>query len=426
MTIEETMSYIHATEWQGSRPGLSRISALCHALGDPQKELTCIHIAGTNGKGSTSAMLDAILRAEGYRVGLFTSPYIYRFGERMQINGVPISDEALCRVIERIRPAVDAMEDRPTEFELITAAGLVFFAEEGVDVAVIEVGMGGRLDATNVLPPPLLSVITGIALDHTAYLGDTVEAIAREKAGILKRGSAAVCGMMEDAAAHIIAEIATSKDIYCGFADPAALRNVSVTPRGCRFSYRRRRRVRIPFAATYQPRNAALVLDACDELRRRGLRLRESSIRRGLRTVRWPGRFEYFSHSPDVVFDGSHNPEGIAAAKKSIDALYPDGHILLLTGVMRDKDFSDMIATLAPITERVFCVRPDNPRAMEADALAAEWARTGTPAAGYPTVEEAMQAALALARETGRPLFILGSLYLYREALDAFRAVSIL
>ena len=424
MTIEETMSYIHATEWQGSRPGLSRIRALCHALGDPQDTLTCIHIAGTNGKGSTSAMLASILRAAGYRVGLFTSPYIYRFGERIQINGVPIPDEALCRVIEEIRPAVDAMEDRPTEFELITAAGLVYFAEEKVDIAVVEVGMGGRLDATNVLPAPLLSVITGIALDHTAYLGDTLEAIAAEKAGILKRTSAAVCGMMPDAAAQVIAEVATSQDIYCGFADPAALRVLAVTPRGCRFSYRRRRRVRIPFAAAYQPRNAALVLDACDELRRRGLRLREHSIRRGLRRVSWPGRFEYLSHRPDVVFDGSHNPEGIAAAAESIRALYPDGRILLLTGVMRDKDYHSLIDTLRPLCARVFCVRPDNPRAMEADALAAKWQASGVEACGYGTVEEAMRDAYGTAAAQHLPLFILGSLYLYREAVDAFRALE--
>ena len=423
MNIRETMAYIHATEWQGSRPGLERITALCEALGNPQKKLRSIHIAGTNGKGSTSAMLSSILRAEGYRVALFTSPYIYTFGERMQIDGVPISDDELCRVIEKIRPFVDAMEDRPTEFELITAAAFVYFADAGVDYAVIEVGMGGRLDATNVIDPPILSVITGISLDHTAYLGDTVEAIAREKAGILKRGSSAVCGMLCTEAADTIFEIACSQDIYCGFASPEALKVKKITPRGCKFSYRKRRRLRIPFAAAYQPRNAALVLDACDELRNRDVILSEKSIRRGLATAAWPGRFEYFSHKPDVIFDGSHNPEGIAAALESIKAIYR-GRILLLSGVMRDKDFSSMIDTLAPITDQVYCVRPDNPRALEADAFAAAWREHGVAAEGYPTVILAMRAALEKARESGLPLFILGSLYLYREARDAFREAS--
>lgn len=422
MNIRETMDYIHATEWQGSRPGLERITALCAALGNPEARFPAIHIAGTNGKGSTSAMLASILREEGLRVGLFTSPYVYTFGERIQINGVPIPDGDLCRVIEAIRPAVDAMEDRPTEFELITAAAFFYFAEQKIDIAVIEVGMGGRLDATNVLPAPLLSVITGISLDHTAYLGDTVEKIAAEKAGILKRTSSCVCGIMEEAAGYTIAEIATSLDIYCGFVSPSALRVRSVSPRGCKFSYRHRRGLRIPFAAAYQPRNAALVLDACDELKNRDFKIRERSIRRGLRNVRWPGRFEYFSKKPAVVFDGSHNPEGIAAAYDAITSIY-HGRVLILTGVMRDKDYSEMIRTLTPIAEAVFCVRPDNPRALPAEELTDAWQAVGADATAYPTVTTAMQAATERAKHERLPLFILGSLYLYREAHDAFDEV---
>ena len=422
MTIDETMAYIHATAWQGSRPGLSRITALLSALGNPERGLRCIHIAGTNGKGSTSAMLDSILRAAGYRTALFTSPYLYAFGERMQVNGVPIGDEALCRVIERIRPAVDAMEDRPTEFELITAAAFVYFAEERVDVAVIEVGMGGRLDATNVLEAPLLSVITGIALDHTAYLGDTVEAIAREKAGILRAGTPAVSGALDEGVRAVLREEAAAHGTEIAFTDPSALRDVRPTRFGTDFSYRGRGGLHIPFAASYQPKNAALVLDACDALVANGLPLGEEAIARGLAAVAWPGRFEYFSHDPDVIFDGSHNPEGIEAALASIEALY-EGKFLLLTGVMGDKDYGAMIDTLSSRVARAFCVRPDNPRALPAPELAAAWQAGGVPAEGYPTVEAAMRAALGAAGDTGLPLFILGSLYLYREAKDAFLAV---
>ncbi|MBO7293056.1 MAG: bifunctional folylpolyglutamate synthase/dihydrofolate synthase [Clostridia bacterium] len=423
MTIEETMAYIHATAWQGSRPGLSRITALLSALGNPEADLRCIHIAGTNGKGSTSAMLDAILRAAGYRTALFTSPYLYAFGERMQIDGVPIPDDALCRVIDRIRPAVDAMEDRPTEFELITAAAFVYFADEGVDVAVIEVGMGGRLDATNVLEAPLLSVITGIALDHTAYLGDTVEAIAREKAGILRPGTLAVSGALDEGVRRVLREEAAERGTEIAFTDLRELRDVRPTRFGSDFSYRGRKGLHIPFAASYQPKNAALVLDACDALVARGLRLTEEAIARGLRKVAWPGRFEYLSHDPDVVFDGSHNPEGIEAALRSIEALY-EGKFLLLTGVMGDKDYGAMIDTLSPRVARAFCVRPDNPRALPADELAAAWQASGVTASGYPTVPAAMQAAVTAAKAEDLPLFILGSLYLYREAKDAFLAVQ--
>lgn len=419
MTIEETMSYIHATEWQGSRPGLERITALLAALGHPERRLRCLHIAGTNGKGSTSAMLDAILRAEGYRVALFTSPYLYAFGERMQVDGTPITEEALCRVIEAIRPHVDAMADRPTEFELITAAAFYWFAEEGVDLAVIEVGMGGRLDATNVLEAPLLSIVTGISLDHTAYLGDTVEAIAREKAGILRAGTPAVAGAVTPSVRAVLTEEARKRGTAFRFSDPSALSDVVPTPYGTDFSYRDRQGLHIPFAAIYQPENAALVLEACDALREGGIPLSEEAIRHGLSAVRWPGRFEYLSHGPDVVFDGSHNPEGIAAAHASIKRLY-SGRFLLLTGVMRDKDYTAMIDTLAPDTARVFCVRPDNPRALPAAELAAAWCAAGAEATAYETVDSAMAAALATARSEGLPLFILGSLYLYREAKDAF------
>lgn len=422
MTIEETMSYIHATEWQGSRPGLSRISALCRALGHPERRFPAIHIAGTNGKGSTSAMLAAILRAAGYRTALFTSPYIYRFGERIQIDGVPIPDDALCRVIEEIRPQVDAMEDRPTEFELITAAAFVYFAKEKVDVAVIEVGMGGRLDATNVIPSPLLSVITGISLDHTAYLGDTETAIAREKAGILKSGAPAVAGLVSPAVREVLKAEAETRGTQISFVERAQLRIEAVTPEGTRFSYGGWEDMQIPFAAVYQPNNAALVLEAIPPLRKAGLALTDAAVRQGMATVRWPGRFEYFSHGPDVIFDGSHNPEGIAAAAESIRRLY-GGQILLLTGVMRDKDFSSMIGALAPMCARVFCVRPDNPRALAADAFADAFRAVGTDACGYATVDAAMEDALATAKERELPLFILGSLYLYREAKDAFDRV---
>ena len=423
MNIEEAMRYIHKTEWQGSRPGLSRISALLAMLGNPQDSLSAIHIAGTNGKGSTSAMLASVLRAEGYRTALYTSPYLYRFGERIQVDGEPIPDDALCRVTERLRPLCDSMEDSPTEFELITAAAFLYFAEREVDYAVIEVGMGGRLDATNVLSHPLLSVVTGIALDHTAYLGDTVSAIAREKAGIFRSGTPAVAGMLLPEAAAVLAEEAARIGTTLTFAEEEALSDIVATPYGTSFSYRERREVRLPFAALYQPRNAALVLDACDALRKRGVRLSEESVRRGLATVSWPGRFEYFSHEPDVVFDGSHNPEGIAAAEASIRHLY-GGRILLLTGVMRDKDYASMLDCLAGCTARVFAVRPDNPRALPAAELAEAWRERGIPATPYSDVGEAMKEALREAREEGLPLFILGSLYLYREAKDAFDAAK--
>ena len=192
MNYEEALNYIHAVQWAGHKPGLTRTRTLLSALGDPHKQLRFIHVAGTNGKGSTCAMLASVLRAAGYKTGLYTSPYIFRFNERMQINGAPIPDDTLCALVEELRPLADRMADPPTEFELVTAIGLTWFAREMCDIVVCEVGMGGEFDATNVIPAPEAAVLTNIGLDHTSVLGNTVEAIAATKAGIIKPGCHAV------------------------------------------------------------------------------------------------------------------------------------------------------------------------------------------------------------------------------------------
>ena len=187
MNYTEAIEYIHSVNWTFCKPGLERVTELCHALGDPQDSLKFIHVAGTNGKGSFCAMTDSILRNAGLKVGLFTSPYIVEFNERMRINSLNISDSELCELVETVKPIADKMTDKPTEFELITAIAFLYFARNDCDVVVLECGLGGRLDATNIIKTPILSVITGIALDHTSILGDTVQKIAGEKAGIIKK-----------------------------------------------------------------------------------------------------------------------------------------------------------------------------------------------------------------------------------------------
>lgn len=416
------MDYIRAVSWQGSRPGLSRVRALCHALGDPQNSLRFLHIAGTNGKGSVSAMLDSVLRAAGYTVGLYTSPYIYRFTERIRYNGIPISEEDFGRIIAKIRPLAAAMEDRPTEFELITAAAFVYYAEKRPDFVVLEVGLGGRLDATNIIETPILSLVTGISLDHTAVLGDTEEKIAAEKAGIFRAGVPVVCGAVSAPVAAVLSEKAKEVGAPLTFTDPSLLFVADVTRSGITFSYGEWRDLQIPFAALYQPANAAAVLTAVAGLRRAGLRLPEADVRRGLADVRWPGRFEFFSRDPDVIYDGSHNPEGIAATLATAERLYPGKKFVLLSGVMQDKNYQDMAKMLAPHVFRVFTVRPDNPRALDAGAYADAFFACGVPATACRTVDAGMTAARAAAEEEAAPLFILGSLYLYREAYDAFFA----
>lgn len=434
MTYEQALDYIHSVCWKGSRPGLERISELCARLGDPQKQLKFIHVAGTNGKGSTCAMLDSILRAAGYRVGLFTSPFILRFNERMRVNGQDIADGELAEVTALVRPHADAMADAPTEFELITAIAFLYFLRQGCDVVVLEAGMGGRLDSTNIISPEsvLLSVITGIAMDHTAFLGDTPEKIAAEKAGIIKSGVPVLfggahppVGCMGDTAvdpASVAAVIRrAAKDRHAPYAetDHSRLTDVTCDLEDACFSFGRMKHLRIPLSGLYQPHNAANALAALDILADRGLPVSEAHIREGLARVGWAGRFEILCRDPLVISDGGHNPEGIDAAVASIKAYFGEEKVYLLTGVMADKDYTHMVHRMAEVSERVFTLRPDNSRALDADAYAEAFRAEGLPACGYATVEMAVHAAMDACREKGKALLCLGSLYMYGEVRGA-------
>lgn len=443
MTYQETLAYIHSVNWCFCKPGLSRVTALCHALGDPQAKLRFIHVAGTNGKGSTCAMLASVLQAAGYRVGLFTSPFILRFNERMQVDGVPISDQELIDITAQVKPLADRMpaEDRPTEFELITAVALLWFLHRQCDVVVFEVGMGGRLDATNLLEADqvLASVITGIAMDHTAYLGDTPEKIAAEKAGIIKSGVPVIFGGTHTPVGQSHPEGAVVVDpVSCGNVirqqaermgapyipvDIRRLSHVRSDLYGCDFHFGALTNLHIPLAGLYQPYNAATALTVLEVLRTRGLMLSEEAIRMGLASVSWPGRFEILCRDPLVISDGGHNPEGIDAAVASIQAYFGHARINLLTGVMADKDYTHMVERLKDIAARVFAVCPNDGhgRALQASRFADVFVQAGIPAHGYETVATALHAAMEDARATQTPLLCIGSLYMYGELRDALQ-----
>ena len=424
MTYTEAMAYIDSVEWKGSRPGLERITELCRLLGDPQKELRFIHIAGTNGKGSVSAMLDSILRSAGYRVGLFTSPFIERFNDRIRWGGEDIPDDELAWATERVKTCAEAMEDGPTAFELITAIALVYFRRVGCDYVVWEVGMGGRLDATNVVDTAVLSVITGIALDHCAVLGDTTAQIAGEKAGIIKPGVPVLYGECDADAEAVIRRTAAERGCACTRTDFSAISDISSDLFGTDFRFGDRP-VHIPLVGLYQTRNTATVLTAVELLRRIGLAIPEKAVTEGLASVRWKARFEVLSRDPLVVYDGAHNPHGVGGALENIRTLLsplsPDGKVVLVMGVMADKDHSDMVAALAPYAAAVVTVRPDSDRALDASGLAEEFRRCGVPVTVRATPAEGVAAALPLARQEGRPLICLGSLYMYGEVKNAVR-----
>ena len=433
MTYTQALDYIHSTCWKGSRPGLERTVELTNRLGRPQDSLKFIHVAGTNGKGSTSAMLAAILQRAGYKVGLYTSPFIIRFNERMRINGADIPDEELAAITEFVRPHAEVMTDTPTEFELITAIALVYFARNSCDYVVFEVGMGGRLDSTNIIAPETVaaSVITGIAMDHTAFLGDTPEKIAAEKAGIVKTEVPVVYGGNHPPAGEtypstealscgrVIAAKAAEMNAPYMETDHTKLENIRSDLFGADFDFGDYKNLHVSLAGLYQPHNAANVLTLIDVLRARGLTIPESAIREGLASVTWPARFEVLTKSPLVIADGGHNPEGIDAAIASVKAYFKDETILLLTGVMADKDYSHMVSRMGEVAERAFCVRPANDRALDPEKYAEAFREIGIPAEGYPTVAEGVKAAMETATREGKALLCLGSLYMYGEVREA-------
>ena len=285
MNYEEALEYIHAVQWAGHKPGLSRTRTLLAALGDPHKTLKFVHVAGTNGKGSTAAMLASCLQAAGYRVGLFTSPFINRFNERIQINGEQIPDEALVQLVEQVRPAADAMTDIPTEFEIITALGMLWFARQRCDIVVLEVGLGGTLDSTNVIDPPECAVITALGMDHVKELGPTLADIAAAKAGILKPGSPAVSYGGVPEADAVIARVAKEQHAPLTVVDFSKLRFDGGNLDEVTFDFDGLDGVRLPLIGSYQPRNAAVAITALRVLRGRGWDIPEQAIRKGLETV---------------------------------------------------------------------------------------------------------------------------------------------
>ncbi len=409
MTYQETLSYIHAVQWAGHKPGLSRTQNLLAALGNPEKKLKFVHVAGTNGKGSTSAMLANCLERAGYKVGLYTSPYLYRFNERLQIDGAQIPDEALVDLVARIRPVADAMADVPTEFELITAIGMLYFYEQACDVVVLEVGLGGLLDSTNVIPCPELAVITSLGLDHTAQLGNTLASVATAKAGIIKaEGSVVSYGGVPEADA-VIAAACTAQQASLTQVDFSQLQITAEDLEGTTFTFGTRTNLQIPLLGGYQPRNAALAITALDCLAQKGWQISEEALREGLATVSWAGRFELLSQNPRFVLDGSHNPHGLRATVESLRRLFPAQKYTFVLGVMEDKDVDEMLDILCPVAKRIVTVTPNNPRALAAKALSAKITARDVAAITAHTIPDGV----AMAQKLGGKGVIcaLGSLY---------------
>ena len=419
MNYEEAMQYIHAVQWAGHKPGLTRTRTLLAALGDPHKQLKFIHVAGTNGKGSTSAMLASCLQAAGYRVGLYTSPFINRFNERIQVNGQQIGDEELVQLVEKVKPAADAMEDVPTEFEIITALGMLYFAEKHCDIVVLEVGLGGTLDSTNVIDPPECAVITALGMDHVKELGPTIADIASAKAGIIKAGSPVVSYGGVPEADAVIARVAAEKQVPLSEVDFSKLNIEGGDLDEVTFDFDGLNGIKLPLIGSYQPKNAAVAITTLRVLRERGWNIPDDAIRKGLETVSWPGRFELLRHSPAFLLDGSHNAHGMRATVQSLRDRFPGERFVFLLSIMADKDVDEMLALLLPLAKQFVTVAAHTPRAMPAETLAEHIRVRGGIAEPADSIEAGVKRAVELGGEG--PVCALGTLYFSGDVRTAFK-----
>ncbi len=432
MNYEQSLTYVQSAKERGAQKrGLQNIKELLRRLGNPEARFPCVHVAGTNGKGSVCALLEAMLRAAGLKTGLYTSPYLERFPERIRVAGMEIGTEDFARVAAQVRAAAESMAaeglGEPTFFELVTACGFLYFAEMGVDVAVIETGLGGRTDATNVVTP-MLTVITAIGSDHAASLGGTLQSIAAEKAGILKPGVPCVLAAGNPPP---VVDIVSRKaaELGCELLDCSKVeaKPLEVTLRGQSFDLAGPgvllSGLSMALLGEHQLRNAAAAVRAAVALRTH-FGIPDSAIRVGLAAARWPGRLEVLRQEPPLLLDGAHNPHGAAALSACLNTLLGDRQACIVFAAMADKDAAGMAPLLAPVAARAIATQPPGHgrrAAHSADHLAALFAAQGVPSQALPDWQDAIQATLA----GGLPVVICGSLYLVGAARTWLREQNV-
>ncbi|WP_291582757.1 bifunctional folylpolyglutamate synthase/dihydrofolate synthase [Clostridium sp. UBA6640] len=433
MNYDEAIKYIKETAKFGSKYGLDRTEKILELLGNPHKHIKTIHVAGTNGKGSTTAMLTSILMDAGYNVGSYTSPYIEEFEERIQINRTNIPKEELAEVVTEVSKAVSKVVDlgyiNPTEFEIITCAGLLYFYKKNIDYAVIEVGLGGRLDSTNVITP-ILSIISSISLDHTQILGDTLDKIAYEKAGIIKEKVPVVLFPQEEVAEDVIEKTCKEKNSKLIKVPRDISEYVAVTSNTLEGKEIKTQQINLKneyidsyelsLLGKHQILNSTVVVYAARELMNLGAKISKDNIINGLKSVQWPGRLEIMKNNPLVVIDGAHNIDGIKKLTESIDLYFKYNKLILILGILADKQVEDMIGTIAPKAERIISVTPHSDRAELAEDLKIEIEKLGVSCEAIDSYEEAYKKALSYCNDDDL-LLISGSLYMIGDMRKIIR-----
>ena len=421
MNYKEAIDYIKYTEKSGSILGFERITALLEILGNPQDGLKYVHVAGTNGKGSCSSMMASVLKASGYKTGLYTSPGIHRINERMQINGKEIDDDVFGEMVSTVKSAAEKLGEQPTEFEILTATAFVWFAAEKCDIVVLEVGMGGRYDATNVIICPEVAIIMNIGLDHTQILGDTIAKIAYEKGGIIKEGSEVVMYEQSEEAENVIAEMCREKNATLTIADFSRIEPEFDSLEGQSFSYKGEKYA-IPLLGAHQRRNASVVIEAAKILRGRGYDIDQTNLEFGLYSTFWPARFEVCSEVPYFIVDGGHNPQCATTVVENLANYFPDRKHIMLVGVLADKDYETLFKIINLAADEYICVTPLSPRALPAEELGRYLERFGKPVTVCQSIEDGVFTAIDHAGQDDMVCEV-GSLYMagaVRECLGLY------
>lgn len=411
MNGEEFERLLQSVSWQGSRLGLERMARLVELLGDPQKKLKFVHVAGTNGKGSLTALVSSVLTAAGYKTGVYTSPHLVSYCERMVVDGEAISEKDLFELAEAVKPCVEQMEDKPTEFELLTGMALLYFARQKCDIVVLEVGLGGRLDATNIIPAPEAAVIMNIGLEHTQILGDTLEKIAGEKAGIIKEGCAVVTYPGTPEVEAVYQRVCARYHAVWRKTDVSGLTFLSEDLYGQFFDWKGLPGLHIGLLGGHQRCNAAVALETIEVLREKEWNIPDAAIRTGLAAARWPARLEVLGREPLFILDGAHNGQCAQALADSLNCLLPGRKLVFLAGVLADKDYREIMGLMLPMAQEFFCLTPFSERALPAAELAALLTELGGKATVCETVEEGVEKARNAAGKDG-VVVSFGSLYL--------------
>lgn len=425
MNYAEARVYLDEVSKYGSVLGLENMRELLGRLGNPQDDLKFVHISGTNGKGSVLAYLSTILSGGGYRTGRYISPTLFSYRERIQVDEQKIEKESLAHHVTAIAKVIEEMKaenaGNPTAFEVETALAFLYFKEKDCDIVVLETGLGGALDATNIIKTTVMEVIAPISMDHMEFLGDTLEKIAMQKAGIIKPHTAVVSASQEPDAKKVLDHVCKENQCSMYMVDPAQITDVLYDVEEQQFSYKNWKNVKITLAGSYQILNAALALEGVEELRRLGYHLSEEQVRQGLYRAVWRGRFTLLSKNPAVIIDGAHNPGAAKELKHSLDLYFKGKDLYYIFGVFQDKDYQEVIRLTAPLAKHIVTVQtPGNPRALPANELKEAVQAVNPSVEAAQSIQEAVKKSLQLAKKEDA-IIIFGSLSFLGEAEKAVK-----